>query len=471
MAGKTAIASQITYTPWGAPASWVAASNATYTRTFDNDGRITSITYGSTTNSYYFDANNRITSITETGLPSKTFSYDALGRIKTYAAGPNSQTYTYDANGNRTALTSGSATISYTIAPSSNQLQGATGTQVATTTFDVAGNTIKDLESAGTFTHIYDAQGHRVVTVEPGNNGTLYLFNGLGERIIRGGYGAIKASAGIFYYDSAHHLIGEYDLAGNPIQETIWLGDLPIATISQGSIYAIYPDHLGAPHSIVNASGQQVWFWDHDPFGNGQPTGTLTYNLRFPGQYYDFETGLFYNMARDYNPATGRYIQSDPIGLKGGLNTYVYVGGNPLNAIDPRGLVEFVSATAPPVPAPAYPPNGQPIPKDALSGPAVFSTENPGDPANPHTYYYNSGTLSPPTPEPLLDRLVDAASRRFTAALLPEPQKENPLLGTPQIVPNIVPPSSGPELELYEGWNLALTNLTGVKTCPLSKSP
>ncbi|MBF0523958.1 MAG: hypothetical protein HQK56_02540 [Deltaproteobacteria bacterium] len=116
--------------------------------------------------------------------------------------------------------------------------------------------------------------------------------------------------------------MGEYDSAGSVIQEKVWLGDLPVAVLKPGAQYYVNPDHLGAPRSIVDGSGNTVWKWDRDPFGNGAPTGTLTYNLRFPGQYYDSETGLYYNMARDYSPTLGRYVQSDPIGLRGGVNTY-----------------------------------------------------------------------------------------------------------------------------------------------------
>ena len=64
---------------------------------------------------------------------------------------------------------------------------------------------------------------------------------------------------------------------------------------------------------------------------------TLSYNLRLPGQYYDSETGLSYNYHRDYDPATGRYVESDPVGLRGGINTYAYVENDPINGIDPFG--------------------------------------------------------------------------------------------------------------------------------------
>jgi RHS repeat-associated protein len=110
-------------------------------------------------------------------------------------------------------------------------------------------------------------------------------------------------------------------------------------------IYTIDTDHLDTPRVIKNNAGTIVWRWDHaEPFGANPPNqnpgglGTFTYNLRFPGQYYDQETGLHYNMERFYDPQTGRYFQSDPIGLNGGINTYAYVANNPLRWVDPKGL-------------------------------------------------------------------------------------------------------------------------------------
>jgi len=83
-----------------------------------------------------------------------------------------------------------------------------------------------------------------------------------------------------------------------------------------------------------------VWRADYEPFGQAAVTVQTVVNnpLRLPGQYYDAETGLHYNYFRDYDPMTGRYLQSDPIGLAGGFNTYAYVGGNPLTNEDPFGL-------------------------------------------------------------------------------------------------------------------------------------
>ncbi len=145
--------------------------------------------------------------------------------------------------------------------------------------------------------------------------------------------------------------------------QTVWMGDVPVATLQPNgsgvSIYYVHSDQLNAPRVITRSSDNAVaWRWDTDPFGivapNQNPAGlgTFVYNLRFPGQYYQAETGLNLNYFRDYDPQTGRYIESDPIGLQGGINTYSYAGSNPISNIDPTGLDCFavgntVTCTAP----------------------------------------------------------------------------------------------------------------------------
>src|SRR5512147_365268 len=94
----------------------------------------------------------------------------------------------------------------------------------------------------------------------------------------------------------------------------------------------IHNDHLGTPQKMTDATGTVVWAADYKPFGEATVTvSTITNNLRFPGQYYDQETGTHYNYFRDYDPAIGKYKQADSIGLTGGINLYAYSLNNPLN--------------------------------------------------------------------------------------------------------------------------------------------
>ena len=111
-----------------------------------------------------------------------------------------------------------------------------------------------------------------------------------------------------------------------------------VTTSGAGLMY-VHADHLGTPQKMTNESQALVWDAVYEPFGNAYAiTGSATNNQRFPGQYFDQESGFAYNYFRDYDSSTGRYVQSDPIGLGGGSNTYSYVGNNPLTRWDFLGL-------------------------------------------------------------------------------------------------------------------------------------
>lgn len=113
-----------------------------------------------------------------------------------------------------------------------------------------------------------------------------------------------------------------------------------------GALYYVHNDHLGRAERITNASKSTVWRANNYDFDRVVAYGSADwYNLGFPGQYYDSEKDSYYNYFRDYDPKTGRYIQSDPLGLSAGVNTYSYVSSNPVNMYDPFGLEQCVCAS------------------------------------------------------------------------------------------------------------------------------
>ena len=167
-----------------------------------------------------------------------------------------------------------------------------------------------------------------------------YGVNGLGQRTTKAGTGYTGTIR--FVYGEDGKLLGEYDNTGAIIAEHVYLQDTPIAVIKGTGAYLVQADHLNTPRAILGAANALVWKWDSDAFGstaaneNPSALGAFNYNLRLPGQYYDKETANHYNYFRDnYNPKIGRYMQSDPIELAGGINTYAYVDSNPLRWRDP----------------------------------------------------------------------------------------------------------------------------------------
>jgi RHS repeat-associated protein len=128
---------------------------------------------------------------------------------------------------------------------------------------------------------------------------------------------------------------------GQPYRATYkaMAGQPQTQAVASHGLYYFHANHLNTPQVITDENQQIVWQADYEPFGQTTITTNVIDNpLRFPGQYFDNETGLHYNYFRDYDPTTGRYIESDPIGVYGGLNTYAYVENNPLIIIDVLGL-------------------------------------------------------------------------------------------------------------------------------------
>lgn len=225
----------------------------------------------------------------------------------------------------------------------------ASGATLASTTTAYANDANGNITSRGDGrTYAYDAR-NRLASVTLGTTVHAYLINGRGERVGKQQKVNSAVVAATYYvYDEDGRLLGEYDANGATIQEYVYLNGEPVAVLRGGSAFYVETDQLGTPRVVLEpGSGFRMWSWDLlvQPFGAAAATSytppggqALTLNLRFPGQYYDVETGLHYNYFRDYEPATGRYIKSDPSGLVGGINTYIYAMHAPFKFLDPLGL-------------------------------------------------------------------------------------------------------------------------------------
>jgi RHS repeat-associated protein len=357
-AGGQALLTDIHYEPFGAVRSWqwqLSGSPQLHQREFDTYGRLVRYRLGSVVRDLSYDEADRITRYAHyddstNGNPvralDQTFIYDALGRLTDATVNQVAWTFRYDANGNRLSHAAGGAARSYTVSETSNRLLGLDNPARALA-YDAMGNVTTDPETLGAA--VYDLSG-RLSTVTRAGVTTTYILNAKGLRV-RKDSNTRSGERLIFAYDSAGHLLGEYDYTGAAVREYVWLGDTPVAVFTPGPqaadpprVYAIHADHLDTPRVVADSTNGTRWRWLSDPFGvyvadeNPAGLGAFTMPLRFPGQYFDRETGMHYNVMRDYDGTTGRYAQSDPIGLAGGINTYGYVGGNPLSYADPMGL-------------------------------------------------------------------------------------------------------------------------------------
>jgi RHS repeat-associated protein len=341
------------YLPGGPASSWQYGTTRTLTRNYDLDYRSTGVRdpgAGGLDIGYIYDSASYLKQITTQSASAirAKFDYDALGRMldRKNAADVIQESYTYDKTGNRLAATVGGTTTTNTYPATNHRL-----TQVGAVAraYDNAGN----LTSIGGTTKefVYN-NANRMSTAKAGGvvQGT-YVYNGFGEQVQRQ-----TATTTRFVYDEVGQLIGQYDSTGTAIQQYVAMNGIPVgmivslaqATTANGRLKYVEPDQLGTPRAIIDPTRQvAIWRWDENSegFGNTAPNidpdadGTnVVFDLRFPGQRYDQSSGLYYNYFRDYEPGVGRYTQSDPIGLAGGISTYSYVGANPLSGIDVYGL-------------------------------------------------------------------------------------------------------------------------------------
>jgi len=284
------------------------------------------------------------------------YQYDQAGRL-TQADGDSARQYGYDAASRLVSASLDSTNYNYSYDPVGNRTEESQ-----------AHDSSNRLNEDATYTYEYDNRGNLTRKIDKSSGARNdYSYNALNQLIAFSHYPDSTATSEDITASYA------YDAVGRRVQKTVnsqtteyhWLGSELIAEYQNNQViktysyidgyapiemqegvntYTVHSDHLDIPRYLTNQSGQVVWQnlpspygvsqVDEDPDGNGEK---VSFNVRFPGQYFDEETGLHYNHFRYYDPAIGRYITSDPIGLTGGLNTYSYVF-NPLSYIDPKGL-------------------------------------------------------------------------------------------------------------------------------------
>lgn len=339
----TQILSNIAYQPFGGPSGWdQGSSGARYTRTFDTAGHMKSYSFDGGTRTLTWDESNRLKSVTNPDGSLWSYNYDTLNRLVSASETTiGNREFTWDTSGNRTSAKVAGTNYAYGVDAGSNRLATSTAPNYAASyQYDAAGQMLSD----GNRTFTWNAAG-QLASLTGAQGATSYAYNGFGQRVRKT---TGPKSRFFVYAEDGTSILGEYwqGAPGTPVgnvYEIVYLEGIPVAVLSGGQVYYVQTDQLSTPRVIKNAAGGVVWRWDSDPFGGGlansNPSGLMQFefNVRFPGQIYDTESGLHYNNARYYDTITGRYISSDPIGLAGGINTYGYVMGNPNSFSDRQG--------------------------------------------------------------------------------------------------------------------------------------
>ena len=318
----------------------------------------------------------------------------------TSATGPwGTESFTYDAVGNRLNdnVTSGATTVTRLAAypATSNRISSLNQNAATfrTYAYDTGGNITTDTRPGETFVFTYNKRNRLSSLTRNGIAYATYGYNALEQMVTR----STTATGGpvgqvAYVYDLDGHLIAEATAStGATTRDYIWAAandnnptDMPLAVAESASLYMVHTDHLGRPIRMTDSTKATVFQAIYKPYGEVYSTsGTKAQNLRFPGQYFQIETGFAYNWHRHYDPITGRYTQPDPLRFVDGPSVYSYVGGSPYVKVDRQGLYAPASGELPPTPPANHFPGCQ---QDASDG-GIFKNKEGLLPIMPHGYY------------------------------------------------------------------------------------
>jgi len=212
-------------------------------------------------------------------------------------------------------------------------------------TYDNAGNIATDTQGSDVTAYGYNARNRLATVTKNGSLWATYQYNALEQLVSR----TVTAPAGPtgtvqYVYDQQGQLVAEADAAtGATVREYIWLDDMPVAVVTDIAaltltIYFVHVDHLKRPVAMSDAAKAMVWQAKWLPFGTASSiTGTASLDARFPGQWFQIESGLHYNWHRHYDPSIGRYTQPDPLRFVDGPSVFAYAGSTPLMTSDTTG--------------------------------------------------------------------------------------------------------------------------------------
>lgn len=384
---------------------------------YDDNGNRTLLSYTSgvvsLNRSHSVDpASNRVLGVAS---PTRSFTYDATGHMTGTAEAGHGWTATVDPGGRIQAIQSVAPMGG--VSASAQYLHNAAGLRVAKLV--LAGGTV--IANPEPIDPVICPGSASQATPCPGQPTppAVALGRGGGSRATASSAGLNAevqggATATVYVHGPEGELLGEYDGAtGAVLREYVWLQGLPLVVVDGSAanpiIYYVQTDHIDTPRVLLDRAGRQRWSWVAEPFGNSAPVedpvgfGPVKFNLRMPGQYFDEESGLSDNWHRSYDAGLGRYTQSDPIGLAGGINTYSYALNQPTMYSDPTGL--FTSSTHNEITAAAIAIAGSPCP--SLPGGVANADWFPGSqaPRNAHWHAMRDGTNP--------DATVTSASRDY----------------------------------------------------------